>query len=57
MPDSGDKQPTYRLIGVRADGDRVTILRAVLKETAEMIARMLAIEHVCERTEIEREDD
>jgi hypothetical protein len=55
MPDSGDKQPTYRVIGVCADGSRVTVVRAMLKETAETIARMLMIEHVYKRMEIERE--
>ena len=51
------KPQTYRVVGVNADGDRVTVVRAMLKETAEMMARVLVIGQVYERTDIEPDDD
>ena len=51
------KPQTYRVFGVNADGDRVTVVRDMLKETAEMIARVLVLGQVYERTDIELEDD
>ena len=51
------KPQTYRVVGVNADGDRITVVRAMLKETAETIAKVLVIGQVYERTEIEPEDD
>lgn len=52
-----DGQHTYRVIGVNADGDRVTVVRDMLKETAEMIARVLFLGRVYEQTDIEPEDE
>jgi hypothetical protein len=52
-----EKLQTYRVVGVNADGDRVTVVRDMLKETAETIAKVLVLGQVYERTDIELEDD
>jgi len=57
-PMSLDGKPqTYRVVGVNADGTRVTLVRSMLKETAEAVARVLVIGQVYERADIEPEDD
>jgi hypothetical protein len=52
-----DCDQTYRVLGVRPDGFRITIVRAATKETAEEIVYLLTSEKAYESLEIEPEDD
>ena len=55
--DNMDCEQTYRVVGVRSDGARITIVRAATKETAEKIVDLLTAEKAFESLEIEPEDD
>jgi len=51
-----DKQETFRVIGVRADGGKVMIVRFALRDAAEKIVTLLSPERNFERFEIVPED-
>lgn len=48
--------PTYRVVGVRADGVRITVVLRAGKEVAERVADRLTADNEFDRIEIEEED-